>query len=88
MSNEDRYDYLRSLRNSGTLKHLLELGLISYKPLFFLDVYEEYDKQLKLGNTKMLSIEIVCSKFKIKSYSTIYRIINFFNENRDSNTNS
>ena len=83
----NRYSYLRGLRNSGILKELLSLGLISYKPLFFLDVYEEYDKQLKLGNNKTLSINIVCDKFKIKSYTTVYRIINFFDENRSANPN-
>ena len=84
--NIDR-DFLVELRENGTLKQLLDQGLLSWKALFYLDVYDEYDIQIKLGETKMGAVYNTAFKFSI-DITTVYRILKRFkNESSDSNSN-
>ena len=63
---------LEELRNKGDLKLLLSSGLVSWKILLYLDIYELYDTRIKLGDSKMDAVYATAIAFNV-DIVTIYR---------------
>lgn len=67
-------ELVEKLINDGTMKKLVDGGLISPNVIMFRNIFNEYNKELALKKTKLNAIESVCFKFKI-SERTAYRAI-------------
>lgn len=65
---------LQKMQKDGTLKLLYDSGFISWKVLFYLDIRDTYDTDIKLGFSKMRAIDDVCEKFNINQ-TTVYRAL-------------
>ena len=74
MQQESKFEYLSGLRDDGTLKNLIDIGVLSWKVFFFLDVYSEYDILIKKGFTKMDAVHKTAIKFNV-DITTIYRAL-------------
>jgi len=69
------FKLIRKLENSGDLKKLTDAGLISTKLYMYRDVYMEYDKNIRLGMTKMQALHVTSIEMKI-SDAMVYRAKN------------
>ena len=69
------FKLIRKLEDNGDLKKLADAGLISTKLYTYKDVYMEYDKNIRLGMTKMQALHVTSIEMKI-SDAMVYRAKN------------
>ena len=66
------YKIIQKLERSGELKKLTNAGLISTKLFIYLEVYMEYDKNIKMGMSKMEALHNTSIEMKVGE-TLIYR---------------
>lgn len=85
MQQQSKIEKVIQLRENGDLKFLLDIGFLSWKVYFYIDVYQTYDILIKTGATKMEAVHETALKFNV-DITTIYRVLKKLSY-EDSNSN-
>ena len=61
-----------------TLSELFNMGLISYKPIFYIEMFNKYEQLVKTGTKKAKAVKDVADLSRV-SPRTVYKAIRLLN---------